>query len=115
MDSLIVCIDSLLKFNNVLDCLILYPNKLTGEEESYAIKLQKIINKNSENIDNQVNSKIKNFKNYSKEEQAFLLIFCAELNYSELFDITKWNNLLERDEFKVDIEKLNKDFSKLLN
>ena len=45
MDYLNVCIDSLLKFNNDLDSLILYPNKLTGDEENNAIKIQKILNK----------------------------------------------------------------------
>ena len=115
MGSLISCIESLLKFNNVLDCLILYPNNLSGDEETHAINLQKILNRNSQTIEKEIHYKLKNFKKYSKEEKAILLVFYGEITFSDSFDLNNWNNLLDENLFNINIDKLKKDFLEILN
>ena len=108
MDYLNVCIDSLLKFNNDLDSLILYPNKLTGEEENNAIKIQKILNKNSESITKELDIKIDNFNKYTKEERAVLIVFYGDLSFSDNFDSEDWNNLIKSTDFLIDRDKIKK-------
>ena len=112
MNSFSACIESLLKFNNDLDNLILYPNQLTGKEEEYAIKIQKLLNKNSNEITKGLSKKFKKFK---KEHQALLLVFYGDLNFSENFNMESWKSFFENTDLIDDKEKVNNYISELLN
>lgn len=115
MNSFKACIESLLKFNNDLDNLILYPNQLTGEEEKNALKIQKILNINSNEILDGLSIKFKKFKKFKKEYQAFLIVFYGDLNFSENFNIQSWNNYLETTDLFDNKEVINSYISELLN
>ena len=108
MNSFKACIESLLKFNNDLDNLILYPNQLTGEEEENAIKIQKILNKNSEEILNGLSEKFK------KEYQALLIVFYGDLNFSENFNIETWESFIDTTELIDNKEDVSIHISQLL-
>ena len=114
MNSFKACIESLLKFNNDLDNLILYPNQLTGEEEENAIKIQKILNKNSEEILNGLSEKFKKFKTFKKEYQALLIVFYGDLNFSENFNIETWESFIDTTELIDNKEDVSIHISQLL-
>ena len=114
MDYLKECVRSLLKFNNDLDSLILYPNELSGDDESSAINIQKILNRNSEKILQELKFKIEDFDNYSKEEKAFLIVFYGDLTFSDNFNILNWERTIDSTEIKIDKEKLKKNILSLV-
>ena len=115
MNSFKACVESLLKFNNDLDNLILYPNQLTGEEEENAIKIQKILNKNSNEILNALSKKFKKFKKFKKEYQALLIVFYGDLNFSENFNIESWNNYIQTTDLIDNKEEVSAYIAELLN
>ena len=114
MNSFKACIESLLKFNNDLDNLILYPNQLTGEEGKYH-KDSKILNKNSNEILKELSIKFKKFKKFKREYHALLIVFYGDLNFSENFNIQSWNNYLETTDLIDNKEEVKGYISELLN
>ena len=108
IESLLTCIHSLEKFNNDLDSFILYPNKLEGKFELYAIDLQKILNRNSEAIKKEIDNNINKFNKFKRNEQSLIYVFFAEYLYSENFDQAIWFNLLKDIETDLDKEKIVK-------
>ena len=114
MEYLNVCINSLLKFNNNLENLILYPNKLEGEDEKKAMELQKILNRNAPFIIDEANRKIKNFNKFKKEESAFLIVFIGDMTFSTDYKISDWHTLIENSSYIRDKELLKKIISMLI-